>query len=86
MLFTQKDQSLNIAAMCFLSTYEAGPYVLKKAQISDKSVMYNTWRHGKNSWTSVCRNMLCYMAIVYPTVMPIMTPKKQDDRTRMSAS
>ena len=42
----------------------AGPWVLKKAQRTDRKVIYRTCYHGKNTVMAVFRNMFCYAAIV----------------------
>ena len=70
---------------CFTSC-EAGPNVLKKAQMIDKPIINKNCFHGKKNVKGIPVNTAYYKTIVYPTMQPMITPSKQLAITRMNAS
>ena len=65
---------------------EAGPQVLRKAQMSDSTTISKNWPQGKKGSTLYLRNRLNYRSMVYPTAVPMRTPRMQETSTRTRAS
>ena len=53
-----------IWAIYLFVSYVAGPIVLKKAHISDRTVIIKTYFQGKKRVRLVLRNIFCWRAIV----------------------
>ena len=66
--------------------FTAGPQVLKKAQIKLRRSTSKNWPHGKNICTLACKNRLNYSNMVYPTTVPMSTPRKHELKTRTKDS
>ena len=63
-----------------------GPYVLRKAQMIDTVRMKKNSLPGNVKGGGIPMNMLLYTVMLHPTHVPIMTPEKELDITRMKAS
>ena len=60
--------------------------MLKKAHIIERMTTSRNWAHGKKSGTFTCRNKLNWSSIVYPTAVPIKTPRIHELSTSTSDS
>ena len=64
----------------------AGLYVLKKAQMIDTVTINRNSFCGNVSGVGIPTNILLCIVILHPTQVPIATPEKDEDSTRIKAS
>ena len=65
---------------------DVGPRVLHKAQITDRTITMMNWFHGKKKLSDEPRISFSYSVIVYPIVIPTITPRIALAKTRTIAS
>lgn len=61
-------------------------YVLKKAQMIDTVTMKMNSFCGKAKGVGMPMNILLYKVMLQPTHVPMITPEKEDESTKMKAS
>lgn len=71
--------------LLFIRFFE-GPYVLKKAQMMDTASVEKNSLHGNVNGVGMPMNMLLCTVMLQPTHVPMITPEKELDTTRMNAS
>ena len=78
--------SLAMSGMLLFIRFLEGPYVLRKAQIIDTVRMKKNSLKGKVSGVGMPTNILLCTEMLHPTQVPIRTPEKEPEMTRMKAS
>ena len=71
--------------LLFIKFFE-GPYVLKNAQMIETVRMKKNSLPGKVNGVGMPTNMLLCTEMLHPTQVPITTPEKELEITRMNAS
>ena len=77
---------MNTSAIYFLTNWVEAPTVLKKAQIKDSKRITKNYLQGKKNVSYVPKNNVDYKVIVYPIIMPTITPRRQLASTSTLAS
>ena len=71
--------------LLFIKFFE-GPYVLRKAQMIEAVKMKQNSLTGNVNGVGMPTNILLYTVMLHPTQVPMTTPEKELDMTRMKAS
>ena len=75
-----------MSGMLFAMRFFAGPYVLRKEQTTEAARMNRNSFVGKVSGVGIPTNIDLCRVIPQPTQVPIITPLKELERTKMKAS
>ena len=75
-----------MSGMLLFIKFLEGPYVLRKAHMIDTVKMKKNSLTGNVNGDGIPMNMLLCTVMLHPTRVPMTTPEKLLERTRMKAS